>query len=62
MMEAISLLDDLDGIWALIVVDAEAKEHGKNVLAKIGNMAQVNLALGRQARLLVDLRKSRFEL
>ena len=57
MMEAISLLDDLDGVWASIVADAEAKEYGKNVLAETGNIVQVNHALGRQARLLVDLRK-----
>ena len=44
MMEAISLLDDLDGLWALIVADAEANECGKSVLAEIGNIAQVNLA------------------
>ena len=57
MMEAISLLNDLDGVWARIVADAEAKERGKSVLAKIGNIIQVNLVLGRQARLLVDLQK-----
>ena len=57
MMEAISLLDDLYGVWAPFVANAEAKERGKNVLVETDNIFQINLVLGRQARLLVDLLK-----
>ena len=59
MMEAISLLDDLDNAWALIIAYAEAKdkERGKDKMAEAGNIIQINLVLGRQAKLLVKLRK-----
>ena len=57
MIEAISLPDDLDSAWTLIVVDAEAKERRKDKLVEVGNIIQVNLVLSRQAKLIVELCK-----
>ena len=57
MLEKINMLDDLDAIWKPIADEAEKREHGQGELATSGNLVDINLALGKQAELFVEMRK-----
>ena len=57
MMENTNLLDDVDAIWAPLIEEAEARVHGQGELVTSGNLAEVNVALGKQAKLLVEMRR-----
>ena len=57
MREGANLLDDVDAVWAPFLEDAKMWEYGPDEIVTYGNLAKINLALGKQTKILVELCK-----